>query len=397
MNLINIWYCLFIFVISGLSLPGSDSGDALKKAADRDFIWLEIATAVVAIGILFEVGEVCRELKRWRKARGRKRSWVPVMSAAGLLFVTIGVVGEGIFEGKLGITDTRIREIDEKTAQDAGDAAGRAEQSAQGAAADAVLAKSSANLAKKAADKAQGKADAVGEEAHKLDRELRVAKTQLDAVDAKRAELETSLINLAVCNAPRVIPFWSISGKENSTDPLRPFAGQAIIEFVPDAETRRAAFNIFGALDKAGWKVSRPAPVDGIDDGVEIQPSMAPPGDSRAAANAVVDFLHSYNWQARRGWPLDEKHPLIRDPKIIPPDSLRIRVGLYPPVTYVSPPGAKDFAAAVAENKQKMEKYRKQIEAEELKKDEEILKHLTKQQAIEFKARREQRKKEIEL
>jgi len=40
-----------------------------------------------------------------------------VISAAGLLLVSIGVIGEGIYEAKLGIADTRIRQIDESRAQ----------------------------------------------------------------------------------------------------------------------------------------------------------------------------------------------------------------------------------------------------------------------------------------
>lgn len=76
-----------------------------------------------------------------------------------------------------------------------------------------------------------------------LNTQLSAAKAQLEAVDAKRAELEKSLTNLAICTAPRVIPWWVVGGKsgKSSVDPLRQFAGyQAIIEFLPDdAETRR--------------------------------------------------------------------------------------------------------------------------------------------------------------
>ncbi len=411
MKLINMWYSFFILLTSGLSFLGSDSVDGLKKTADRDFLWLLIATGLVAIGLLFEVGEVCQELKKWWKARGRKRSWVPVISAVGFLLVTIGVVGEGIFEGKLGIADTSIREKDEKTAQDAGDAAGKAQQSAQGAAADAVLAKSSADSANKEAGKAQQKAGDVAQQAEELNRKLVAATTRLEAVDAKRAELEKSLVNLAVCNAPRIIPFWSIgagSTPKTAADPLKPFAGrQVVIEFLPfDTETRRAASHIVGTLKNAGWNIAKVSPVDGIEDGVEIQWYFkSSKGEKSAeevgrewqihirsseAVDALVDFLHSYNWQAREGWP-----PL--DTNDIPPDGLKVRVGLYPAVTYVSPPGAKDFAVAIAQFQQEREKNRKKIEQEQLKREEEFLKNLTPQQAIELKARTEEFKQREKL
>jgi hypothetical protein len=219
---------------------------------------------------------------------------------------------------------------------------------------------------------------------------------------------------MAVCNAPRVIPFWSIGNTKNSTDPLKPFAGrQVIIEFVPDAETRRAALNLYGSLDRAGWKIIRISPLDGIEDGVEIQPYVAPRPTtsglspewgplwqseirSSDAADALVDFLHSYDWQAKRGWPVDEKGQLIRDAKILPPDTLRIRVGLYPAVTYISPPGAKDFADAIAKFDQQRQAIKKRTEKEQADRNEELFKHLTPQQVTEYKARMEQWKKEEE-
>jgi hypothetical protein len=245
----------------------------------------------------------------------------------------------------------------------------------------------------------------------KLTQELITDEQDVSELEAKRAELEKSLTNLAVCNAPRVIPFWSIGNTRTSIDPLKPFAGrQAIIEFVPDAETRRAALSIYGSLDRAGWKIIRISPVDGIEDGVEIQPYVAPSPTSglsaewdslwqseirsNNAADALVDFLHSYNWQAKRGWPLDEKGQMIRDSKILPPDTLRIRVGLYPAVTYVSPPGAKDIAEAIAQFDQQREAIKKQTEKQRADRDEEILKRLTPQQASEYKARMEQWKRE---
>jgi hypothetical protein len=317
----------------------------------------------------------------------------------------------------------RTNELSGSVIGSLGDKAEKADRKANTAIADSstALTKSGQALDKsgratEAAGMAQDRAGTVAKQTAELNRGLLAAKTQLETVDAKRAELEKSLVNLAVCNAPRVIPLWSMGNKETSVDPLKPFARQATIEFVPDAEARRAALNIAGALDKGGWKISRFAPVDGIDDGVDIEPFMAPTPStpstmstqewqsswgaeiqSEEAAGAVLDFLHSYNWQATRGWPTDEKGQLIHDPKIMPPDSLRIRVGLYPAVTYVSPPGAQHFATAIAQAGQEMEKHRKQIEAEELKREDEILKHLTAQQATEFKARREQRNKEQKL
>jgi hypothetical protein len=61
-----------------------------------------------------------------------------------------------------------------------------------------------------------------------------------------------------------------IVGNKSSFDPLKPFARQAMVEFVPEFETRRAAVNIAGALRGAGWKITRFTSANDIDDGVEI-------------------------------------------------------------------------------------------------------------------------------
>ncbi len=398
MNHMNMRYSFFIFSISRLLFSDSDSVDTLKKIADRDFLWLLIATGLVAIGLVFEVGEVCQELKRWWKARGRKRSWVPIISAVGFLLVTIGVVGEGIFEGKLGIVDTSIREKDEKAAQDAGDAAGRAQQSAQRAAADAIQAKDSADLANKEAGKAQQKAGIVAKQAEELNRKLVAATIKLEAVDAKRAELETSLKNLAVCTAPRVLPFWSSTGgpgtpKKTDSDPLKPFAKyKADIEVVPDTEARRAALNIASALQRAGCGSITLTVTDGIRDGVEVQPFLPSLDESslvnarmnsREAAEAIIKFLRSYNWQAEIAPPVDEKGNVIHYPKTSATDVLRIRVGLYPPIMFVAPPAMKAFADATQEIKRQEQEMRKKME-------EEYLKRLTPQEILEWKKHNEE-------
>lgn len=135
MNPSSVWYAVTMLLIS-LSSAGSVDVDTLKRAADRDFIFLLIASGLVALGVLCEAGDVFKELKRWWKTRGRKRSVIPLVSAVGLMLVTIGVIGEGIYEGKLGIVDTKIRQIDEKSARDAGDAAKRAQDSADAAKTD---------------------------------------------------------------------------------------------------------------------------------------------------------------------------------------------------------------------------------------------------------------------
>ena len=40
---------------------------------------------------------------------------------------------------------------------------------------------------------------------------------------------------------------------------------------------------------------------------------------------------------------------LLRDDSVLPPGSLRIQVGLYPPVIYIPPPGAAELSRALTE------------------------------------------------
>jgi len=180
----EIWriYCVFedkdamvtvavghLWVTPLISSFSSGSVDTLKKTADRDFTFLIWATVLVAVGVLCEAGEVVHELIRWWKERGRKRSLVPIISGLGLMLVSIGVIGEGIYEAKLGEADTAIRQIDESRAQAAGDSAVRAQEAAERADAAAKGAQASADTANIAAEEIQKKVATIAKEAEAVD------------------------------------------------------------------------------------------------------------------------------------------------------------------------------------------------------------------------------------
>ncbi len=369
-------------------------------------------TGAVVVGVVAEVVFIVHEHKdnmaAW--ARGIIRPpdrpsgrWLALEIIATVL-IALGVAGElgiGIaiarINGQLRIKNTELRSKSDQLLALVTQEAGNAEASAQGAAQAASEAITSAGEAKGKAGAASRTAGAANDVSEK-------AKVAASDAATLAEKTKSDLINLALCNAPRVLPLWTMGNGKTSVDPLRSFAGhQVIVEFVPDAEARRAAFNIAESLNSAGWKILRLAPVDGIDDGVEVQPfqpstelghiqkNWADWSRASAAADAIVDFLHSYNWQATRAWPLDEKGAMIHDPKIIPPGAVRIRVGLYPPIQFIAPPGAKDLASAVAQFQQQREKTRMDAEAKMLKKEEEIINSLPTEQAREdFKARREE-------
>jgi hypothetical protein len=377
---------------------------------------LHIFTCFVVVGLAFDLFVIIKEFRDdWGEFRygqihpyanhlpKRPNVLLLILALLGTALIVIGVAGELYVDVRAGKIETQIREANDNLLGLIIHEAGDAKSSAEDAASAAASAQSSADAATGSADKAQQKVTVVAKHADELNRELLATKAQLATVEAKRAELEKSLENLAICTAPRVIPFWSMSapgntGTKTAVDPLRPHAEwQFVIEYVPfDAEARRAAANVAGALEAAGWKMAKASQVDGIDDGVEVRAYFKHKGDpqewslhvnSQEAAYTLIDFLHSYNWEVKSGWASDTDTD-------IPPMGIKIRVGPYPAVSYVSPPGAKDFAAAIAQFEQEMQKITMQREEQ---RDDKILKSLTPQQAAEYKARSEQRERETRL
>lgn len=365
---------------------------------------------LVLVGV---IGEEVAELK-FLKGEKRERTKEAIKRfAIGVL--VLGLAGDlvGVVMGQAEMA-ALIKQAGEAatSASKASTAAGEAKTKADAADIAAGNAQTKSDAANQTAGQAKDKADAVGKKAEDLDRQLASANTQLAAVETKRAALEKALETMEICSAPRVIPGW-VAGKQTNADPLRPFAGRHVtIEFVPDAEARRAALNLAGTLTEAGWKIDRVTGQDGIADGVMIQAYEAPfadrslplsanaleekesATDADNAANALIKFLHSYFWEAiRMPPPWDHEGKLIDDPRIIPVGGLRIQVGLYPAVAFVSPPGDKALVEFMAQRHKKQEEDEQAIakgDAEIDKRDKGTMEHLTPEQAAAIKAGREE-------
>jgi hypothetical protein len=374
--------------------------------------FLEVATVLVVVGValemvfvIWEYLEDLHDFKRGIVHPPDKPSWpLFALGFLGAALVALGVGGELYAESKIATLETCIRKGNDALSlllsKEAGDARKSAEEA--GAAAD---------RAKKVADAADSTAQDVAHKAAKLTDKLEAAETKLTAVDAKRAELEKTLLNLAVCNAPRVLnpSRVRVNGVlKSNTEPLLAFSMEsANIEYVPyDAEARRAAANIGNFLQSSGWKNITYTVKDGLDDGVEINPYIASDDSgnagneahlrSGAAADALVDFLHSYNWDAKWGWPLDESGRILNNPAILPPDGVLIKVGLLPAVVFVTPPAEESFDAAMGAYTKEREKAKKQAMAEEAKRREEKLKNLPPDIAMKRRAELEEYDKEMQ-
>jgi hypothetical protein len=121
MNTSNLCQLALILQASSSALE-SPARKALDKNSQSDFFWLLISTAFVAVGIAFEYPEVKHEFMEWLRSRQKPwvvdpvpttRNKVPLWSLIGFIIVTAGVAGEGVYEGLLGINDTKIRKMDE--------------------------------------------------------------------------------------------------------------------------------------------------------------------------------------------------------------------------------------------------------------------------------------------
>jgi hypothetical protein len=405
--------------------------DELTEVRDWFFFLLLVCTVLVALGVALEEADnwLPSGKPRLNMLRGSFSpspwvEWKKRLGRLGWILILLGVIGEGLFEGATSWADSKLQDWSNslllnsealtgnaaKSAKIAGDEARAAKADATAAHEEADDAKESSkkalaisNAASNVAGTAQDKAGEVAKQAHELRDDLQSAKTKLEEVDAKRAELEKSLINLAICNAPRVIsPLFlsgGLTGQKSYVDSLLPMHSQTVfIEVVPDAESRRAALSISRTLTDARWNVQPLKSVDDLKDGVSVQPSVSRSGDSaddfmrsipfREQADDVamklVDFLRSYNWQAAKESPTDSKGHSINDDKILPMGAIRIQVGLYPPNIFVSPPGARGLVEAEAKATQTLDKSMKQYLAE---RDKETLKGLTGSAYAEAKAK----------
>src|ERR1035437_1437069 len=322
------------------------------------FGWLLFTTGLVVLGLAMEAPEVWHDtVSFFKKQHKTAPDWVKPVAALGWVLIIVGVAGEGVAEAFVSKADGLLQTFNNILLAEANKAAGNAKVSAEVAAWAASRANTEAGRAKQ-------KAGEVARQANTLAARIANADTPLSHLEAQASKTKSDLINLAICNAPRVISNWFVTGgggTKSYADPLRPLAGQVVfIEVVPDAEARRAALNIARTLEDAHWNVQLLKFVDGLADGVSVQPFVSPHSrlapesmgkpDSywRAievaglAADQLLDFLHSYNWQAKRGWPTDS-HLNIVD--VLPVGTIRIQVGLYPPAMYVNPPGQKEYTS----------------------------------------------------
>jgi len=295
---------LVALVISS-SLSAAVSGEdpersKLLNVSDHQFHWLIIFTVIVAIGCLMEIGEAIIEgLEWWWHRKGTPfqendfRLTIPI-SIIGVVFVIVGVAGEGYFEAKQGSAETAIRQYDEQKLS-------ATEQKAGSAADAATRAKDAADAVDTKVSQAQVKIDAAGEKA--------------DSLKVEEEEIEHRVHALQ----PRY--FLLEAGKKAVIKSLNKYSGQPAVLTVCESgsklEQMFTEFRLVDIFEGSRWKERmKDFPTCGPDKGswslfVTVLNSEAAPQSTRDAAKALTDMLNKTE--------VVTVHTVI-DPKDLPAD-----------------------------------------------------------------------------
>jgi len=187
-----------------------------------------------------------------------KTPWWRLRHDLYVFLVALGCIGEFFGEAGIFVFSRQLQTLEESEISRANILAGNAGDNATRAKNAADKAEIISSKAGTSAEAALRKADLARKDVREASKQLARIRTDAQAVEAEANKTKSDLINLAVCNAPRVISDWFIAGgvSRSYVDELKPMAGQVVfIEFVPDAEARRAAENISRTLAQAEWDV----------------------------------------------------------------------------------------------------------------------------------------------
>jgi len=270
---------------------------SLEASSSSDHWWLEVCTALVAIGVLFEVIFVIWEyVDQLHDFRGgivhppeRPNMLLFALGLLGAGLVAIGVAGEFRFEAKIESTETSIRKANDDLflllSKEAGDAK-----------TSAANAEASAKAADVAAGNAQDKVEKVAKRAEEIDAQL--ALTQL-LTSARHVDNIKTL-----------------------TDQMGKFKGRTVVlaSYNADSEEYGLCFVLksivhdagMNPIDQCGTWLSNGAPATGI--------SVRGPNDD--------DVMSMAGMISRTGRLMVQSGPLGNAPK---PSTLVILVGPKPP------------------------------------------------------------------
>ncbi len=208
-----------LFLLTGSSPHVETVGQTLAKSSDSLFFWLVFSSIVTGVGVIFEAPGEFHEFKRWLKLKrlGKKIGWGIPIASLGLLLVTGGIIGEGIFEYLSGNAETAIRAHDEEVLGDTIIQAGTAKDSAEAAATAAGTAHAEADTADRTANKADEKAGTALDSANLAEkradavkREVASAQAELNKIEAEIARVDAKYSGRTLSNTNRDIFITSL-------------------------------------------------------------------------------------------------------------------------------------------------------------------------------------------
>lgn len=343
--------------IAPMVVKGLDDLVRLDFETFRD-IWfnrLLISTAVVAIGLLFELPEIWDESVSAIRALRQKvvheiAPWMKLLVSVGWLLIVVGVVGEFVADSFVSKADGIVLTFDETLIADAQRKTGLASERAAGAFERAArtereasqeneraaIAEQQAQQENERAAKALEAAETARKEAEGF--QLQIAQANERAASAEQRAKESEL-ELARIRAPR-----SLTNIPELVAALTPFKGtEYTLNVFMDDESIQFTKIVAGALDAAGWVRRQPA---GIDLGI---PTIGMDFGQGATQNvpACIDTGISLRAHAKESLTVLQSRPSQSLPKTV-----QLALALQSAIALsIFPPNERNVASGVLDPK----------------------------------------------
>lgn len=304
-----------LYLLAAASPPVDAVRDALARTSDRWFFWLVMSSIAVGIGVCLEAPEATIVLKRWYlhwkrvpdiPPENERRLAIPI-EYLGLLFVILGVIGEGICELGSSSAETALRAHDEQIMGDAQLAAAQAQQKANEAAKQAgllgVKVDTLPNFVAQREGEINGELSQFKKYASELQNQTATALDRLktdtavlnkateDAkIAAKQAESERAA--MAEANAPRYLNGQQQVDFVNTLKAVGKFNVQLVQPPSTTPDAGPLASLLEALIKQANWDTSIMVPMGGWAKYVQVCPGSTPQPNVLSAAAAIVNSLN---------------------------------------------------------------------------------------------------------
>jgi hypothetical protein len=274
---------------------------------DGWFHWLLFWTAIVAVGLLFELPEIIhdsveaiRNLRHSPKSTPEIRPWMKLLVSVGWLLIIVGVMGEFVADSFVSNADGIITTFNENLLADAQRQTGIASERAAGAFERASETERQASQENERAAIAERQAQQENERAAKALEAAETARKQAEGFQLQiaqaneRAASAEQRANEAALELARIHTPRSLTNEPTLVAALLPFKGtEYTLNVFMDDESNEFTKVVGRTLEAAGWVRKQPA---GMNIGI---PTMGIVFDQGRTENvpACIDTgvsLHAY-------------------------------------------------------------------------------------------------------